>query len=101
LGRGLVAGLLPADDGQLFTTSMSLQSALLQILRCVGEAVDADRAPEALKRILVDAAVSSVGGQFGAPIGSFAELEGALAAVQPATRAALERLLQAPVGSAL
>jgi glutamate-ammonia-ligase adenylyltransferase len=99
LRRGFAAGALPSEDGELFAASRALQSALLHILRSVGEGVDADRAPEALKRILVEAAAASIVTCPELPIDSFAGLRSALEKLQPATRAALERLLQAPISA--
>jgi hypothetical protein len=80
--------------------AMSLQSAILQILRVAADSVpDAERAPDALKRILVSAADPILGRDSDLSLDSFAALQSALVVLQRDTRACLERLLGSPVGA--
>jgi glutamine synthetase adenylyltransferase len=95
LRRGSAAGVLPSDDGELFSASMAMQSALLQILRCVGEGWRRARARSVEANLGGDSAQACPG----VPISSFAEVQSSSEQVQPATRAALERLLQAPISA--
>jgi hypothetical protein len=103
LDRAVEAGALGADEGERFMVSAAVQRALLQ----VGRATDADTSdpehvPEALKQLMAafaDAELKEHGvGDERAGVASFAALIERLGKLQEHTRAALERLLGAPIG---
>ncbi|MGH6922206.1 MAG: bifunctional [glutamine synthetase] adenylyltransferase/[glutamine synthetase]-adenylyl-L-tyrosine phosphorylase [Propylenella sp.] len=98
LARAEGEGRLDPEDAERLLLSASLQVALLQLQRVAGaEAFAPDKAPEALKRLVVaaaDRALANAGvGQERAGIESFEELDARLGQIQQQTRAALERVL--------
>ncbi len=98
LARAEGEGRLDPEDAERLLLSASLQVALLQLQRVTGgDSFDPERAPEAVKQLLVAfanqaLANSGVGGER-ARIESFAALGERLQRVQERTRAALERVL--------
>jgi glutamate-ammonia-ligase adenylyltransferase len=98
--RGRAAGSLAEAEGEVLVKSINVQSAILQILRVAADSVpDAERAPDALKRILVSAAVPILAGDSDAPPQSFATMQAVLTDLQRDTRACVERVLGTPVGA--
>ncbi len=103
LERAADQGRLDPADGERLVLSAALQGALLQIERVADpKAFSPDTAPEALRRLMVgiaDGALRNSGvGKERSGIASFEDLEARLAAVQVATRAALESVLGVAVG---
>jgi glutamate-ammonia-ligase adenylyltransferase len=98
LRRAFSIGALRPSDGESLVKSILVQSTILQILRVASEsAFDPERAPDALKGILVSAAGTLLGGEGNPPLASFGGLQAALENLQRETRTSLEAVLASPV----
>jgi glutamate-ammonia-ligase adenylyltransferase len=102
LRRAEGGGVLREEEGRQLLASTVLQTALLQVMRTAEERTfDPERAPDALKRLMItfaETALRSDDPDVPVEIASFDALGQRLVAVQDRTRTALETLLAVAVG---
>jgi glutamate-ammonia-ligase adenylyltransferase len=103
LERAAAAGALPPAEGERLILSMALQSALLQLQRVADmKNLEPESMADALKRLAVslgDAVLREHGvGEERGGAGSFEALTERLTRIQTQTRAALERVIETPIG---